>query len=138
MGSSLDRGQRGQRRSPPAPTSSQLWFWLASISQMAEAQSSRSLDWLPPSHSDHDKHHLQMIPGTRLRSNPPPVRFLDRLAEPRTALPARFVTQPLARQIADRAVQTEFLGVQFLGPEPKLSLPRSPFETARSIARHSP
>jgi hypothetical protein len=106
--------------------------------QMAEAQSSRSLDWTPPSLSDHDKHHPQGIPGTRLRSNPPPVRFLDRLAETRTAFPAHFVTQPLARQIAGYAVQTEFLGVQFLAGCPELLLPSSPFETARSIAQHSP
>src|ERR1700674_2064523 len=81
-----------QRRSPLAAPSSQLWPWLASILQMAEAQSSRSLDWAPLSILDRDKHRPQVIPGTRLRSNPPPVRFLDRPAETRTACPARFVT----------------------------------------------
>ena len=71
---------------------------------MAEAQSSRSLDWPPSSLFDQDKPRPQAIPGTRLRSNPAPVRFLDRLAETRTAFPAHFVTQPLARQIAGYAV----------------------------------
>jgi hypothetical protein len=105
---------------------------------MAEAQSSRSLDWPPSALSDHDKHRPQVIPGTRLRSNPAPVRFLDRLAETRTAFPARLVTQPLEHEIAGYEVQTEILGVHFAGGYPELSLPRSPFETARSIARHSP
>src|SRR3979411_3146463 len=104
---------------------------------MAEAQSSRSLDWPPPGLFDRDKHHPQVIPGTRFHSNPPPSRFLDCLAETSTAFPARFVTRPLPRQIADRVMQAEFSGVHFSSGDSELLLPGSPFETAQSIARHS-
>src|SRR4029077_7511757 len=100
-----------QRRSELTPPSSQLWLWPASILQVAEAQSPHSLGWPPPSLSDRDKPRPQAIPGTRARSNPRPVRFLGRLAETRTAFPARLVTQPLARQVADCAVQTDSWGV---------------------------
>src|SRR3981081_3635747 len=101
---------------------------------MAEAQRSRSPDGPPLAIVDRDNYRPQLIPGTRLVSNPPPDRFLDRLAETRTAGPARFVTQPLARRIVDHAVQTEFLDIHFSGAHLELSLPRSPCETVPSIS----
>jgi hypothetical protein len=105
---------------------------------MAEAQRPRSPDGPSLAIVDRDNYRPQLIPGTRLRSNPPPDRFLDRLAETRTACPVRFLVLPLPRRIVDHAVQAEFLDIHFSGAHPELSLPRSPFETARSISRHSP
>src|ERR1700687_5284208 len=105
---------------------------------MAEAQRSRSPDGPPLAIVDRDNYRPQLIPGTRLRSSPPPDRCSKCPPETRTAFPARFVVQPLARQIADRAVQTEFLGDHFSGAHPELLLPRSPCETGPSISRHLP
>src|SRR6266481_91200 len=129
------RGWRQLAGHGPSPlaraVSSGLCLRPASILDLSEKHRPHSLENSRAQRPDRHKHRPQVIPGTRLRSNPPPVRFLDRFAEPRTALPARLVTQPLARQIANRAVQTEFLGAHVLGPDPELSLPRSPFETSR-------
>ena len=44
----------------------------------------------------------------------------------------------MLHQIADQVMQAEFSGVHFSRGYPELLLPRSPSETARPIARHSP
>src|SRR5258708_7577846 len=104
--------------------------------EIAEAQSSRSLDWPVPALSDRDRHRPQGIPCTRLRSQPMPVRSPGLPPEPRTACPARSATQPLARQTADHATRVEFWGVRFLAASSELSPPRSPYETVLSCRPH--